>query len=85
MGLVATGGNDGLVKIWSLPPIGSDILSPSLPSLDDGTEEATPDVQDSANDIGVGAVPVPGGSVRAVLQLCSIPPCSSAVAYIPTL
>eukprot|EP01043_Picozoa_sp_COSAG02_P009175 COSAG02_NODE_307_length_25111_cov_5.306693_15_plen_88_part_00 len=80
MGLVATGGNDGLVKIWSLPPMGSDILSPSSPSSDDGAELATPDVQDGVSGIGAGAASTPGGSVRPVLQLCLTLPCSFAVA-----
>ena len=81
MGLVATGGNDGLVKIWSLPAMGSDILSPSSLSSEDGAEQATLDVQDGASDMGVGAASTRGGSVRPVLQRCPTLPRSFAVAY----
>lgn len=61
-GLVATGGNDGLVKIWTLPPMGSDILSPppsNPPS--ESTERAA-----VSDDIDAAAG-VTGGSVRALL------------------
>ena len=58
MGLVATGGNDGLVKIWSLPPMGADILSPT-PTPTDVTAGDTNDT--------IAAGGISGGSVRARL------------------